>query len=348
MRQQSASIPDGSDMTDVPTSCVPETSRLAALLETGLLDTPPEASFDGITYLAKMLMGAPMSAISLVDQSRQWFKSRQGFDLTETPRSESFCTHAVTSEHPFVVLDAAKDPRFAEAPLVTGPPHIRFYLGIPLVTKSGAAIGALCIYDSAPRTVVDADQLNAMIILARLVADAIQLRQVANTDGLTHTLTNAAFRRAADVEVQRSRRYQRDLTCVILDVDHFKKVNDTYGHAVGDYVLRKVSESLKAQLRPFDIVGRLGGEEFGLVLPDTDIAGAIAVAERLRAAISAERLMVAGTVLNLSASFGVADCRAGTLEAGVALSLADTAMYASKKAGRNRVTCFDSGITTAA
>jgi len=335
-------------MTDVPTSCIPEADRVAALLETGLLDTPAETSFDGITYLAKMLMGTPMSAISLVDQTRQWFKSRQGFDLTETPRSVSFCTHAIVSEHPFVVSDATKDPRFADAPLVTGPPFIRFYLGIPLVTKSRAAIGALCAYDTKPRALVHPDQLNAMTILARLVVDEIELRRFADTDGLTNTLTNSAFRRAADVEVHRARRNRRDLTCVVADVDHFKSINDTYGHAVGDYVLRFVAESFKSQLRPYDIVGRLGGEEFGLILPDTDIEGACAVAERLRSAIAGERLAVAGTDISLSASFGVSDCRGGDIGASAALSLADAAMYASKRAGRNRVTCFDPALTTSA
>lgn len=127
-------------------------------------------------------------------------------------------------------------------------------------------------------------------------------------------------------------------------------MNDTYGHAAGDYVLRDISQQLRSLIRPYDVIGRLGGEEFALMLPDTDLAGALAAAERMRTAISAERISVAGADITLSASFGVADCHRGTLDASVALSHADAAMYESKRAGRNRVTCFDTAIkvTTAA
>lgn len=205
-------------MIDVPSACAADAERVAALLDTGLLDTKPEASFDGITYLAKLLMGAPMSAISLVDHTRQWFKSRHGFEQTETPRSVSFCTHAVVSEHPFVVLDAQKDPRFSRLPMVVGPPNIRFYLGMPLVTKTRAVLGALCVYDTAPRAAVHPDHLNAMTVLARLVVDEIELRRLAETDGLTNVLTNTSFRRVADLETRRAQRYDRPLSCIVIDV----------------------------------------------------------------------------------------------------------------------------------
>lgn len=327
-------------MTNPIPVCVNEDARLAALLGTGILDTAPEATFDGITWLAKSILGTPMSSISLVDRNRQWFKSRQGFALTETPRSESFCTHAIIAEHPFVVLDAMKDSRFANLPIVAGPPHIRFYLGMPLVTKSRAVIGALCVHDTVPRETVHPDQLNAMAILAKLVVDQIEMRRIAETDGLTNLLTNVAFRRAGYAEAERASRYKREMCCIVLDVDRFKSINDTYGHAVGDYVLRNVCAVLRSEMRPFDIIGRLGGEEFAIILPDTNFSGATAAAERLRAAIAADPVSIAGADLAVTASFGVADCLSGQVDLGAALAQADSAMYQSKKAGRNRVTCF--------
>ena len=127
-------------------------ARLRALRELLILDTPPEERFDRIVGFAASEFDVPIALISLVDRDRQWFKARVGLDACETSREISFCGHAILQKNElFEVLDAAKDPRFADNPLVTGAPFIRFYIGAPLVMPSGAAIGTLCLIDTKPR-----------------------------------------------------------------------------------------------------------------------------------------------------------------------------------------------------
>ncbi len=135
-----------------------EADRQAALCALNLLDTPPEARFDRITRIAQRHFGVRIALVSLVDAGRQWFKSRQGLDATETPRDVSFCGHAILSSDIFYIPDAHADPRFADNPLVTGPPHVRFYAGAPLRAPGGERVGTLCIIDSAPRVLSPEDQ----------------------------------------------------------------------------------------------------------------------------------------------------------------------------------------------
>ena len=134
-----------------------ENTRLEALHAYALLDTDPHPSFDAVTKAAQMSFDVPIALVSLVDEYRQWFKSSQGLDARETPREISFCTHAIKDFEPMAVNDALKDARFAENPLVTGAPHIRFYAGAPLIDGDGQALGTLCIIDTKPRDFSQAD-----------------------------------------------------------------------------------------------------------------------------------------------------------------------------------------------
>ncbi|MDQ2821612.1 MAG: diguanylate cyclase [Pseudomonadota bacterium] len=148
----------------------PESTRLTALCSLNLLDTPPEARFDRFTLLATAAFGVPIALVSLVDADRQWFKSRQGLDATETPRPLAFCNYAIASEETFIVPDTALDPRFADSPLVLGAPFIRFYAGHPIRTIDGHAAGTLCVMDTRPRAFTPPEQ--AMLVsLAKLVED---------------------------------------------------------------------------------------------------------------------------------------------------------------------------------
>lgn len=132
-----------------------EADRLEALARYEILDTVADPSFDDIALIAAQVCQTPISLISLIDRDRQWFKSRVGLDVTETPRTVSFCAHAINTPHLFEVSDATQDERFFDNPLVTDAPHIRFYAGIPLVTESGQSIGTLCVVDHKPRTLSD-------------------------------------------------------------------------------------------------------------------------------------------------------------------------------------------------
>lgn len=164
-----------------------EQARLSALLEYRLLDTAPETDFDDITALASQLCGVPIALMVLLDEGRQWFKSRRGVEVSETPRDHAFCAHAVLGRDPLVVEDASTDPRFVGNPLVTGEPHIRFYAGVPLVNPAGHALGTLCVIDRQPRK-IEAGQLRALQILARQVVAQMELRRVAGA--LATTLEN--------------------------------------------------------------------------------------------------------------------------------------------------------------
>lgn len=155
-----------------------ETERLAALHCTGLLDTPPSESFDRITRLAAGMLDVPVALVSLVDASRQWFKSHHGTDLAETPREVSFCAHAIHDRCLLNVSDATRDDRFAGNPLVLGAPHIRAYLGAPLYSMEGHAIGTLCAIDVRSRE-FDERQVGMLGDLARVLEDSIRAQELA-------------------------------------------------------------------------------------------------------------------------------------------------------------------------
>ena len=156
-----------------------ERGRLDALRALEILDTPREQAFDDITELAAQICGTPIALVSFVADERQWFKSCHGLDASETPIAQSFCAYAVADPRgPFIVPDARRDPRFADNPLVVGPPHIRFYAGMPLVVPSGVPLGTLCVIDREPRELA-AEQLAALERLARLVVVQLGARELA-------------------------------------------------------------------------------------------------------------------------------------------------------------------------
>jgi len=154
-----------------------ERDRLAALMGYDVLDTLPEAAFDDIVFLASVICNTPIALISLVDESRQWFKARVGFEMEETSREEAFCAHAILQpEEILVVPDALEDPRFATNPLVTESPGIRFYAGVPLNNPQGLPLGTLCTMDSVPRRLTN-EQGRALAALSREVMVHLELRR---------------------------------------------------------------------------------------------------------------------------------------------------------------------------
>ena len=315
-------------------------ARLAALHRLEVLDTAPEDPFENVVTLVRNVLGVAMATVSLVDRDRQWFKARRGLDGDETPRGISFCTHTIQQREPLIVEDALLDPRFASSPLVLGPPHIRSYAGIPLRTPDGYNVGSLCAMHNVPRTFTPAE-IAILGNLAKVVSDQLELRLIAQHDFLTGALTRRGFVDQAEREIARSHRYGRPSTLVMLDVDHFKSVNDTYGHAAGDQVLHQLAELAVTTLRPSDVLGRLGGEEFALLLPETTAEDALAVAERLRLALAGYPIRLSDDrTLRITASLGIATWAGDTMVEGW-LARADAMLYAAKAGGRNQTRLAD-------
>ncbi|MEI2297094.1 sensor domain-containing diguanylate cyclase [Ensifer sp. MJa1] len=315
-----------------------EFDRLVALEQLDILDTPRGEGIDRVVRLIKQVFAIDIGIVSLIDAHRQWYKACSGLPFDEVPREGSFCRYVVASEEPLIVHDTTKDRRFSSHPAVTGAEHIRFYAGVPLNTRDGHTVGTVCAIDRKPRHFAESD-LAILMELAGVAMDRMELLHSAATDGLTGTLTRRAFREEADKLISLAVRHGHDLSCIVLDVDHFKRVNDTHGHAAGDEVLKAVASTCQASLRASDLVGRLGGEEFAVMLPHVDAKRAQAVAEKLRAAIAAQTVHGEFGQLTVTASFGTSALSITGRDSGTILAQADAAMYLAKAAGRNR--CVD-------
>ena len=313
-----------------------EDARLAALYEFDVLDTLPEENFERITRLAKLVMNTPIVTITFIDRDRQWFKSSIGMMVQETARDISFCNRTIEGALPLIVTDARSDPVFRSSPLVVGEPYIRFYMGIPLRTFEGLNVGALCIIDRIPRRPLP-DQVAVMQDLAGLVVDELELRKLADTDELTRSMTRRSFMREGRRAIAQAARSDAPLSCLVIDIDHFKAVNDRFGHAGGDLALQAVAAACRDSLRSMDLFGRIGGEEFAILLPEASAEQALVSAERVLQAIAAITVMTQAGVIRLTASIGLSSRNGRQCGMPALLAEADAALYQAKRSGRNRV-----------
>ena len=318
-----------------------ESDRLRVLRDYDILDTAPEEVFDCITRLTRDFFGTPYAYLALLDHDRQWLKACLGDLCLNIPRSQSICTETIAADEPLIIPDLSNDPRFGKMSYVVGPPFLRFYAGAPLKARGGHNIGTLCCVDVQPRTLTSA-QVASLVGFAKLTVEAIELRSVATTDHLTGFMTRRAFMEAAERDIEFAQRNRRPLSCVMIDIDRFKTINDTHGHAGGDDVLRRFATLCRNKLRSSDYVGRLGGEEFCILMRETSVDVATEVAERLREGIQREVFAIGRAEWRATASFGVATTNASARSAEQIISCADAALGAAKKAGRNQVQVFGS------
>ncbi len=343
-----------------------EALRLDALYRYRILDTDKEKSFEDLVTIAKAVCGTSMAAVTLIDAQRQWFKSIQGTEAAELPRAESMCGHAILQPQQVMVIeDARSDERFHDNPIVTGEPHVRFYAGAPLISNEGYPLGTLCVFDPQPHQ-LDTDQTAALAALSRQVMLVMELRRFAqdiqthmleredyerllaeyhdlllaqNADlaeqSRTDVLTGLPNRRAMAVALEASLLdadgQPRQTAVALIDIDHFKQINDLHGHATGDRVLAELGVLLRAHFSGRGMAARYAGEEFVVLMPDTDLRTAELQCDFLRMAVAELPLGFPITI-----SIGVAAHKAGD-SVDQTVSRADAALYQAKRNGRDRV-----------
>lgn len=356
-------------MTDADLTAT-ESARLAALASYGILDTLPEKSYDDLVAIAAGICDAPMGSVALFDAERKWFKSQHGFSLPHMPRHVAFGAHAIQRPHDILVVpDTLADTRFADNPLVSGEHKVRFYAGAPLISSGGDAVGTICVMDRTPRDLAPF-QREALAGLSRqvvnllelgaahlkltshlterewyerqllgyqqeLIVENAQLTEATRTDALTGLFNRRAFSSILENAIDKAVIDCKPLVMAIVDIDHFKAINDRYGHPAGDTALVAVARVLRDNCGEANSVARIGGEEFAIVLPGADIAHATVQCEHIRATIEALQ-----HDFPLTVSIGLTASRIG----GAVNSLyarADEALYAAKRGGRNRVASIE-------
>jgi diguanylate cyclase (GGDEF)-like protein len=312
-----------------------EKERLEALDNLEIIDAPRDEFFDRTVALIKSIFDVSIALVSVMDAHRQVYKACEGLVADEYERKNSFCAHTILETRPMILQDITKDRRFADHPLVVGPPHLRFYAGVPLRTRDGHNVGTICAIDTRPHS-FGANEVAILENLAEMTMDYIELRRMAAFDLLTGVMSRRAFTVASERAFALAQRHKHDLSQIILDIDHFKSINDTYGHAVGDEVLAEVASVCTKTVRSTDILGRIGGEEFAVLLPHTDAVGAFEVAEKLRKALAALPFEPGGTKHQVTASFGIATLDPSISDLESLTVRADGALYRAKAEGRNR------------
>ena len=317
-------------------------ARVHDLTMSRLLSIASLPDLDALTQMCQKMFDVDMAAISLVDDKYQWFKSKAGLDLTSTSRDISFCIWVISHGDHLLVENAAEHSFFSNNPFVTSAPYIRFYSGIPLYSKRGYILGTLCIMHSQPRMMsVHEIELQAyMARQAELLIEKYEIEQLAMTDSLTGLYNRRYFDQRARDEISNARRSAQPLSVVVLDIDDFKRINDSFGHSAGDIALIKLARIMKQELRSSDVVSRVGGEEFHILLPNTPETVALRVAERMRVAIKANPIVLGEPSEEpacLTCSFGISSLQAQDHHIDSVLKRADAAMYEAKRQGKDIV-----------
>ncbi len=307
-----------------------EAERLHALRTLEILDTSHEERFDRVTRMARRMFGVPISLVSLVDQDRQWFKSKQGLEATETSREISFCGHAIHGDALFIIPDAIEDERFQDNPLVTDEPNIRFYAGYPLKIRPGISIGTLCLIDCKPRTMSEEDK-QLLNDLGAMIEQEIKSIQMATLDELTLISNRRGFLTLAEHTRKVCQRKKLPLSVMLFDLNKFKPINDNYGHHEGDFALKAFAGVLLETFRESDVIGRLGGDEFVVMLTDADSGRIDEMLDRFR-----QNLARVNQEMNkpyvIEFSVGVANfCPDTDMPVEQMIEKADAAMYREKK-----------------
>lgn len=346
-----------------------EVERLKALSEYGLDDEKPLPSLDSVVRIAARMFGMPVAAVNMIGSDHVFFAASVGVGEVDMSRDVSFCAHAITQDGVMVVPDAMADERFHDNPLVTGSARLRFYAGVPLLSAGGLPLGALCVIDSKPHQDFSEEDRARLRELAIMASDRLELRRIevsgdhaarpaapqgdgadqgnagelyrlANFDTLTGLANRGRFFRQVEEALAQS----RDVAVVMIDLDGFKDVNDTLGHAIGDHILQEVARRLVGYAGETGTVARIGGDEFALSLDRIgDAQQALSISNAVSEGL-AMPIPVDGQEVRIAASCGVALAPLHTTNPVELLGNADLALYRAKTNGRGRSLVFEPSL----
>ena len=338
-----------------------EQQRLNSLTSYQILDTLEEQEYNDIVSLLANICGTPIATIALLDSERKWHKAKYGIDKDYVPREDAICAYTILQSEPLIVNDTIEHAIFRNIGMVTKPPHVRFYAGIALTNKDGYNLGTLCTIDTKPKKLTDF-QIAALAALGRQVVTLLELRKSVSElkaqqlelsqqkqllAQANHKLTTIShtdelsglFNRRALAQHLLNCQQKNSLAILMIDIDHFKSLNDNYGHQIGDVAIQKLSELLQQQTRHTDPCIRYGGDEFIVLVPEVKRERAQQLAEQIRQAVTQIETLPA----NISASIGIAYSDNCQRCHQALLKLADSALYQAKQQGRNQVTMLELG-----
>ena len=256
--------------------------------------------------------------------------------------SKGYVAKSVRYHTPMLFNDIPHDPEIRYEGTIPEVRAIQSAIVTPLIINN-EVIGALSL-DSAQKGAFTEDDLRLLTSFAGTVTAAIrnaqlhaEVQRIALTDAVTNIYNRRGFFEIGKREIERSHRFGRPLSAIMFDIDYFKEINDQHSHAVGDRILRSIADRIGKNIREIDVFGRYGGDEFTILLPETDLFLATNIAERLRECMVQSQFNVEDVVVRVTISLGVAKATADTFDLASLLDRADTALYAAKQAGRNRV-----------
>ncbi len=337
------------------------TMRIATLHKTDSFHTPLEERFERITRIGKKIMGVRVAGVTLIADETLWFKSINGWNITELPLKDSLQQPMLERGEPLIVPDTHRDLLYKKLPLVVGEPKFRFYAGYPLRDGDGEIIGTFCAFDVKPKNadhglseaLSDLGQLAERELLttdlwnaqSQLVGKLGTARRQALLDPLTRIWNRRGGMELLDIVQQESISGGDQFAVCLVDIDHFKEINDEHGHGVGDQALRKVAASITASIRPDDVVSRYGGDEFLVILRNATPDICRNVAERICGKIQETRVRTGDGSLSVTVSLGMAVSGLGESTTAIQLiEQADKALYRTKHQGRNAATIWTDDI----
>jgi diguanylate cyclase (GGDEF)-like protein len=272
-----------------PATPVDELLRLETLRNLKILDTDPEERFDRVTRLAKRIFGTEIALVSLVDSDRQWFKSYQGIEVTETPRDISFCGHAILDDEVMIVNDTHTDERFRDNPLVLADPSIRFYAGCPLSAPNGSKVGTLCVIDSKPHEIDDEDAA-LLTQLGQLVEEELAMADMMHDDPVTGLSNSLGFSQIAEYMLAMCERTESTATLMVFRVANQNVITGFMGQEEGDRAAIEMTQMLMANFRDSDIIARLTHDAFAVLMAGASLENVAVTRERVEQAIEERNL----------------------------------------------------------